>query len=526
MKEDTATRHSGYPRSLALANSKADLLDQLFTIASILIIAVGVVIKFVGLDHQSLWQDELATAVFTERDIPAGELYRQFWDDDGHPPLYYALTHYWIKIFPVTDEVALRSFSAALAAASSLAALLAFRRLLSMQGRVLLAVMISCSFGLLYYAQEARSYALLFFVSLMMLAITLMMWQRSQTERAAWWQILAAMFFAVALSYTHLWGLLFAFACWTTITTVALYRRNDEVRILFAGAITGAIVSIWPLSVLMNIENMNYSIEWMTLYTNPVILIRNTAHLLFGNLYALFLMIVILLWILLKNKIDLRRIVPMITWIALLPGIVAILAGIVVSYLFEPVLSPRNLIVIFPSVLVAITATMEHALPRSTITRLAPVIGVVWLLPSLEGYYSVHKTQWRESANVVKEFPACVEEPITVLQGSEFHTKGWSDRLPHRVYLQTDLIPKVYLGSAFKPAMARRDWDWPATASQGGDDLKRIVHSVVRENARTQSGCPVLLWMVDFPARVVDELEWPSGVEVRRFFEAAVVVAG
>jgi hypothetical protein len=276
----------------------------------------------------------------------------------------------------------------------------------------------------------------------------------------------------------------------------------------------------------MNIENMNYSIEWMTLYTNPVILIRNTAHLLFGNLYALFLMIVILLWILLKNKIDLRRIVPMITWIALLPGIVAILAGIVVSYLFEPVLSPRNLIVIFPSVLVAITATMEHALPRSTITRLAPVIGVVWLLPSLEGYYSVHKTQWRESANVVKEFPACVEEPITVLQGSEFHTKGWSDRLPHRVYLQTDLIPKVYLGSAFKPAMARRDWDWPATASQGGDDLKRIVHSVVRENARTQSGCPVLLWMVDFPARVVDELEWPSGVEVRRFFEAAVVVAG
>ncbi|MGH6917954.1 MAG: hypothetical protein ACREJ0_09650, partial [Geminicoccaceae bacterium] len=68
MKEHTATGHNGYPRSPALARSRADLLDQLFTIASILVIAVGVAIKFVGLDHQSLWHDELATAVFTERD--------------------------------------------------------------------------------------------------------------------------------------------------------------------------------------------------------------------------------------------------------------------------------------------------------------------------------------------------------------------------------------------------------------------------------------------------------------------------
>jgi hypothetical protein len=274
----------------------------------------------------------------------------------------------------------------------------------------------------------------------------------------------------------------------------------------------------------MNIENMNYSIDWMKLYTDPAVLMKDTAHLLFGNPYALALMIVIFLWILLRNRTNIGHAVPMLAWIALLPGAVAMLVGILVSFLFEPVLSPRNLIVVFPSVLVAITSTMEHALPRSAIARLAPVIGVVWLLPSLEGYYSVHKTQWRESANVVKEFPACVGKPITVLQGSEFHTDGWRDRLAHRVYLQTDLIPGVYLGSEFKPAVARRDWDWPVTAWRGGEDLRRIVHSVVHENARTQNGCPVLLWMVNFPAMALDKLEWPAGVEVRKFFEAAVVV--
>ena len=464
--------------------------------------------------------------MFTQRDIPAGELYRQFWDDDGHPPLYYALTHYWIMLFPSTNEVALRSFSAVLAAASSLAALFAFRRLLSMPGRLLLTVLISCSFGLLYYGQEARSYALLFFASLMMLAVTMMIWQRSQSERAAWWQILAAMSFAVVLSYTHLWGLLFAFSCWVTLAAVALYHRNDQTRIIISSFITGAIVSIWPLSVLLNIDKMNYSIEWMTLYTNPIVLIRDTAHLFFGNLYALSLMILICLAALLKNRRDIKHIVPNIAWMALAPGVVAIIAGILVSFLFEPVLSPRNLIVIFPGLFLAVAATLEGAFSRSTITRWAPIIGVVWLLPSLEGYYSVHKTQWRESAHVVKQFPGCVNEPITVLQGSEFHTNGWSDRLPHRVYLQTDLIPNVYLGSEFKPAVARRDWDWPVTAWQGGDDLKRIVDLVVRENARTQSECPVLLWMVNFPAMALDELEWPAGVEVRKFFEAAVVVGG
>ena len=41
MEKEAATAHSGYPRSLALANSKADFLDRMFTIATILVIVAG-----------------------------------------------------------------------------------------------------------------------------------------------------------------------------------------------------------------------------------------------------------------------------------------------------------------------------------------------------------------------------------------------------------------------------------------------------------------------------------------------------
>jgi hypothetical protein len=510
-------------QDLRLGGLVARPSDQLFLVATALVIAVGVGLKFVGLDHQSLWHDELATFVFTERHIPAPELYHQFWDDDGHPPFYYALTHYWIKMFPTTTEVTLRSLSAVLAASAPLVAFFLFRKVLTPSGRLLLAVFISCSFALLYFGQEARSYALLFFESLVMLAVTLMIWRRSESEHIAHWQLLAAALIAVALSYTHLWGLFFAFGCWLTILSNAFYRGRDRQKVLIYGFVTGAIVVVWPLTVFLNLEAMNYSIDWMQRFQDPIVLIVDTSHLLFGNVYALGLMVLIAVVALAKRRFLIRDVVPAIAWIALIPGCVAVLAGIGVSALFEPVVSPRNLIVMFPGLFVAMAATMDYSLPRSVTIRLAPIIGAIWLIPSLDDYYDVHKTQWRESAQYIKGHPGCAGAAIPVLQGAEVATKGWSDRLPHRRYLETDLIPNVYLGSELNAGAIGQGLERASLWEGAGGDVSDILEAVVGDS-RTSGDCEVLLWLVGFPDARLKELDWPSGVRVTEFFEAAVLV--
>jgi len=79
-------------------------------IALLLILLLAAFLRFYRLDAQSLWADEGNSVSLSSRDldhITAGAAH------DIHPPLYYYLLHFWMRVFG-NSEFAVRALSALL----------------------------------------------------------------------------------------------------------------------------------------------------------------------------------------------------------------------------------------------------------------------------------------------------------------------------------------------------------------------------------------------------------------------------
>jgi uncharacterized membrane protein len=153
-------------------------------------VVLGLVLRFTNLTAKPPWTDEFATIVFSLgnsfQTVPldqvvtleqlmaplrpnpaagAGEVIHYLLTESNHPPLYYLLTHYWLKLFPTAHGLAslwgARSLSALFGVAAIPAsfglAWLAFRSCLVAQ---LAAALMAVSPFAIYLAQEARHYTL------------------------------------------------------------------------------------------------------------------------------------------------------------------------------------------------------------------------------------------------------------------------------------------------------------------------------------------------------------------------------
>ena len=122
------------------------------------ITALAAALRFSTLDVQSFWRDEASTALALGGGL--GDLLSRVADTEGMPPLYFVLAWLWSKAFGI-DEVGLRSLSALIGTATVPVAWLLARRLAGERAGLLAALLVATSPFLVWYSQEARSYALL-----------------------------------------------------------------------------------------------------------------------------------------------------------------------------------------------------------------------------------------------------------------------------------------------------------------------------------------------------------------------------
>ncbi len=140
---------------------------ELLVLSALLLVVVLGASRLAGLTHQSLWYDEGYTATLAQ----AGN-FKDFWRQFGAftmsehlQPLYYFFIFAWSRIFGVSDAAlrmpsVLFSTGAGVAACSAVLLLTKQRKL-----AIMAALAVTCSSYSLYYAQEARPYALLQFLS-------------------------------------------------------------------------------------------------------------------------------------------------------------------------------------------------------------------------------------------------------------------------------------------------------------------------------------------------------------------------
>src|SRR3954462_2651102 len=122
------------------------------------ITVAGALLRFLTLDAQSYWLDEVATVNILHKGV--GDMISAVGSGESTPPAYYVVAWLWAKLFG-TGEVGLRSLSAGVGTLTIPLAFVLGRELVGRRSGLIAAAL--CAFNplLIWYSQEARSYALL-----------------------------------------------------------------------------------------------------------------------------------------------------------------------------------------------------------------------------------------------------------------------------------------------------------------------------------------------------------------------------
>jgi len=151
----------------------ANRLTHLATLAIIVSIILGSAIRLYKIDQQSLWSDELmsvgvATIVGKENNHLENKRFYEvdekdsFWTWEAtqpHPPLYDYLLKQWTSYFEASD-LSVRLPSAIFGIVLLLWSFLALRKTIPLETQFYYVFLLSFSFGLVEYSQEARNYML------------------------------------------------------------------------------------------------------------------------------------------------------------------------------------------------------------------------------------------------------------------------------------------------------------------------------------------------------------------------------
>jgi mannosyltransferase len=201
--------------------------------------ALGLAVRFAGLDVQSYHHDEAITAL---RVLPGsfGDMLHSVRVSESNPPLYYVLSWAWAKAFG-TGEVGLRSLTALFGAATVPVGYLIGRQLSDWRAGLTLAALIALNPMLIWYSQEARSYALLVFFGAVALYFFVRALDSGRGRDLGFWAL------ASTLALCSHYFAVFAIAIEAAVLLVALRARWRAV-LPALGAVAAAGLALLPLA--------------------------------------------------------------------------------------------------------------------------------------------------------------------------------------------------------------------------------------------------------------------------------------
>jgi 4-amino-4-deoxy-L-arabinose transferase-like glycosyltransferase len=191
------------------------------------LIALGFAARFASLGVQSYHHDEVITVA---RVIPGSfvHMLEEVKGSESNPPLYYVLAWAWAKLFG-TGEVAMRSLSALFGLGAVPLAYLIGAELSNRRAGLIAAGIVAVNPMLIWYSQEARSYAMLVFFG----AASLLFFVRALRTRRG--QDLALWALASALALSSHYFAVFAVVIEAVWLLVALRDRWRAVTPAVAG---------------------------------------------------------------------------------------------------------------------------------------------------------------------------------------------------------------------------------------------------------------------------------------------------
>ena len=269
--EVTSLDRPGPPSPEASGARAARRLDRRQRLAVLAPAVLMLVVGFVGLDRHSMWRDEAASLVAARR--TSGELVTLLAHADTVHALYYTLLHGWLSLLPGSGVVWARVPSVlAMAVAVGLVGVVA-ARLASVGVGVLAGLLLVVNPATSFYAQEARSPALVTATAL--LAAWCLLNAVRRTRRARTWWVAYGLACAVLVAL----NLLAVLVPLALAVTLVVWRRPRRALRLWARATAPAVLVVVALVAV--VHRQQPQIGWIP---SPGLgSLRDLAHLVLGG---------------------------------------------------------------------------------------------------------------------------------------------------------------------------------------------------------------------------------------------------
>jgi hypothetical protein len=237
---------------------------SLYRLDVLALITLALIVRLHGISIPAIWYDEAYSLLLSERS-PA--LIWSTTAGDVHPPLYYVILHFWMKVLG-NSALSARSLSAladvgTLLLCTKLMSLIATRRAACFAGVLLALLPISVR-----YSQEVRMYALLGFW-LMGATVALVCWGRQ--PRLKRYPVIYVLLMTAAF-YTHYFAALCVLVHWLYWSGLG---SGESVLLpvrkwLMANAVIVALYSLWLPSFIRQVGHMT-QLEWIPRITWEVL---------------------------------------------------------------------------------------------------------------------------------------------------------------------------------------------------------------------------------------------------------------
>jgi len=376
------------------------------------IIVLAALLRFYHIDFQSVWLDELHTMNEADPAATFTGVYSNIQQGEQMPPLYFYMVHYLFKIFGYKTIVA-RLLSAVLGCISIYAIYLLGKALFSQRAGYVAAILLSVNYFGLFYSQEARPYAMLMLFSIAAFYRLVLFIKNPTLKNAVFHGIFSAM-----MIYGHFFGLMALVAQYSILLLFLILTAPGAklkfFRNIFLSGVVALIILIPAIPVFIEIIKIK---EFWIPKPGP-----DTFTLMFKEFFGnseMVLMLVMVFFVsyiaslIKQKKVEINyttltgnktlfSFIIIIPWLAI-PIIIALTKSYATS---ASVLISRYFIVLLPAVIIILAigaVQFGNKIIQYTLIALFTILSLADIVVVKKYYTSILKSQFRETANFVKE---------------------------------------------------------------------------------------------------------------------------
>ncbi|RLE15930.1 MAG: hypothetical protein DRJ14_09455, partial [Acidobacteria bacterium] len=203
----------------------------------VLLLLIGIGLRFHGLTNRSYWLDELYSASLSQPEHTARTIIRGC-ARDVHPPLYQLLLWQAYRTCGY-NELTGRALSAIFGILGLVAIFLLGTTLWNRKAGLMALAITSPLFFHVYYSQEVRSYSLLFLLTVLSWWMGVLLLRKPGFFRAVVYAIVSS-----ALAYTHYFGMFILVSQAVLITGLLIQDKQRHLKAFAYFVISGVLVFV------------------------------------------------------------------------------------------------------------------------------------------------------------------------------------------------------------------------------------------------------------------------------------------